>query len=71
MLEIRPLQRTDDLLAISNIYEQSWRYAYRGIIPDEYLDSIPSAQWASGLNVGSRYALLLFDNGKLFVRMPS
>lgn len=65
MIEIRPMKPTDDLLAVSNIYEQSWKYAYRGIIPDEYLDSIPSGQWANGLNVGDRHSLLLFDNGKL------
>lgn len=65
MIEIRPLQKTDDLLAVSNIYEQSWKYAYRGIIPDAYLDSIPSGQWANGLNVSGRHSLLLFDNDKL------
>lgn len=65
MIEIRPLQKTDDILAISNIYEQSWKHAYRGIIPDAYLDSIPHGQWANGLNVSGRYSLLLFDNGKL------
>ncbi len=62
MIEIRPMRPTDDLLAVSNIYEQSWKYAYRGIIPDEYLDGIPSGQWANGLNVSGRYSLLLFDN---------
>lgn len=65
MIEIRPFQKTDDLLAVSNIYEQSWKYAYRGIIPDEYLDGIPSGQWASGLNVSGRHSFLLFDNNKL------
>lgn len=65
MIEIRPLKPTDDLLAVSNIYEQSWKYAYRGIIPDEYLDRIPSGQWANGLNVPGRYSLLLLDDGQL------
>ena len=44
MIEIRPLQKTDDMLAVSNIYEQSWKCAYRGIIPDEYFDSILTGQ---------------------------
>ena len=65
MIEIRPMKPTDDLLAVSNIYEQSWKHAYRGIIPDEYLDGIPSGQWASGLNIRGRHSLLLFDSGKL------
>ena len=37
MIEIRPVKPTDDMLAVSNIYEQSWKCAYRGIIPNEYL----------------------------------
>lgn len=65
MIEIRPMRPTDYLLAVSNIYEQSWKCAYRGIIPDEYLDGIPSGQWANGLNVSGRHSLLLFDNDKL------
>ncbi len=65
MIEIRPLQKTDDMLAVSNIYEQSWKCAYRGIIPDEYFDSILTGQWANGLNVPGRYSLLLFDDGQL------
>ena len=38
---IRYLQQEDDLLEISNIYECSWKYAYRDIIPQDYLNSIP------------------------------
>lgn len=56
------MKPTDDLLAVSNIYERSWKSAYRGIIPDEYLDGIPSGQWANGLNASGRYSILLFDN---------
>lgn len=65
MIEIRSRKPTDDMLAVSNIYEQSWKCAYRGILPDEYLDGIPSGQWANGLNVSGRHSLLLFDNDKL------
>ena len=45
-MEIRPVNAHDDPLAISDIYEQSWRYAYRGIVPQAYLDSIPHGRWA-------------------------
>ena len=43
---IRYLQQKDDLLEISNIYECSWKYAYRDIIPQDYLNSIPKAKVA-------------------------
>lgn len=65
MIEIRLKSDSDNMLAISNIYEQSWKYAYRGIIPDEYLDSIPFGRWANGLNAPGRCSLLLFDDNKL------
>lgn len=64
-MEIRPLKETDDMLAVSNIYEKSWKHTYTGIIPDSFLNSIPSGQWANGLNQPGRHSLLLFDNGKL------
>lgn len=65
MIEIRPRRDTDDMSAISAVYEQSWKYAYRGILPDEYLDGIPTGQWANGLRQPGRHSLLLFDGGKL------
>lgn len=65
MTEIRPRRDTDDIYEISNVYEQSWKYAYRGIIPQEYLESIPTGQWANGLRQPGRHSLLLFDDRKL------
>lgn len=32
-MEIRYIDSNDDLKEISRIYEQSWKYAYKGIIP--------------------------------------
>ena len=45
-MEIRYLLPSDDLHKISYVYEQSWKYAYKNIIPQEYLDSIPVGHWA-------------------------
>ena len=42
---IRKMHQNDSREEISNIYEQSWKYAYKGIIPQAYLDSIPKGQW--------------------------
>lgn len=41
---IRKINPTDSREEISNVYEQSWKFAYNGIIAQEYLDSIPSGQ---------------------------
>ena len=39
-MEIRYINSSDDKNKISKIYEESWRYAYNGIIPQDYLDAI-------------------------------
>lgn len=43
-MEIRYVAQNDDPLEISGIYESSWKYAYKGIIPQEYLDSRSSLE---------------------------
>ena len=45
-MEIRPLRNTDDRFAVSRIYEESWKFAYKGMVPQAYLDSIPAGRWA-------------------------
>lgn len=61
-MEIRYMNQNDDLFAVSNVYEQSWKYAYRGIIPQAYLDSIPAGRWASGIARENMKSLLLLEN---------
>lgn len=39
----------DNPLEISKVYEESWKYAYQGLIPQDYLDAIPVGRWASGI----------------------
>lgn len=41
-MEIRRIQESDDRWKISRIYEESWKFAYQGIVPQDYLDSIPT-----------------------------
>ena len=40
-----------DKLAISRIYEESWKYAYKNIIPKDYLDFIEEGIWVSALDI--------------------
>lgn len=65
MIEIRAITAKDSMLAVSNVYEQSWKYAYRDIIPDTWLAGIPSGQWANGLKQPDRRSLILLDDGKI------
>ena len=60
-MKIRYLNENDDMNAISRIYEKSWKYAYKDIIPQSYLDSIPEGKWA---NTVQRFrTLVMTDNG--------
>lgn len=62
---IRKMNPSDRREEISNVYEQSWKFAYKDIIPQEYLDSIPSGQWCGALDHPSRYTLIMLDGDKI------
>lgn len=62
-MEIRYIKPADDRLAISRIYEESWKYAYKGIVPQDYLDSIPEGQWVSHIEQGNRKNLVMVQEG--------
>ena len=46
---IRRLTPSDDIDHVSRVYARSWKAAYQGIVPQEYLDSsrktLPSCGW--------------------------
>lgn len=64
-MEIRPLRKTDSRLEVSRIYEESWKSAYRGIVPQAYLDGIPAGLWAANLDRGDRRSIVLEEDGRL------
>ncbi len=63
-MEIRYLNADDDLREISSIYEKSWKYAYKGIIPQDFLDSIPEGRWADRINKSGMKSLVLCENSE-------
>lgn len=62
-LEIRYIAKSDDRLAVSKVYEESWKYAYKGIVPNDYLDHIPEGQWASRIELADRKNLVMVKDG--------
>lgn len=64
-MEIRYIYQSDDLLEICNVYESSWKYAYKDIIPQDYLDSIPTGHWVSGINKLRMNNLVVIENGSI------
>ena len=64
-MEICYITEQDDRLAISKVYEESWKYAYQGIVPQDYLDSIPEGQWASHIEQADRKALVMLEDDRI------
>ena len=62
---IRYVTSTDNLSETSEIYEKSWKYAYRDIIPSDYLDSIPSGHWASSITKDGMHRLVMTENNRI------
>lgn len=55
----------DDLLEVSGVYERSWKYAYKGIIPQDYLDSIPEGRWAKTVTREGMNSLIVTEGGRI------
>ena len=62
-MEIRYLTPSDDRKAVSRIYEQSWKHAYQGIIPQDYLDAIQEGRWAGNLDIPGWQNTVCLENG--------
>lgn len=60
-VEIRPLLPGDDRLALSGVYEASWRRAYRGIVPQDCLDALPAGRWSGFFDTPGVYTLVAVD----------
>lgn len=61
-MEIRLIKPSDNRFALSHIYEESWRYAYKGIIPQAYLDSIPTGRWAANFDQAEMNTIVMIQN---------
>jgi len=64
-MEIRYMLSTDDRRMISKVYEESWKAAYKGIIPQDYLASIPEGRWVTSLDKQGWKTLVCTDRGKI------
>ncbi len=62
-MEIRYITKSDDRLAISKVYEESWKYVYQGIVPQHYLDHISEGQWASHIEQADRNNMVMVQDG--------
>lgn len=63
-MEIRYITPSDNKNALSRIYEESWRYAYRGIIPQDFLDAIPEGHWVKNFDIPGWHTMVCIQNGE-------
>ena len=63
-MEIRHIKQSDNKNEISKIYEKSWKFAYDGIIPKEYLNNIPKGHWIPHLDNKDMHSLVLIESVK-------
>lgn len=64
-MQIRHIAENDDRYAISHVYEESWKYAYKDIIPQSYLDSIPKGRWADAIDNPEMHSLIMLKDEKI------
>lgn len=61
-MELRAVNNNDDFDAIGALYADSWREAYRDIIPAAYLQQLDGSHWNSILTSGQLQGLVLLED---------
>jgi hypothetical protein len=54
--------RAEEADDISRIYAESWKTAYKGIVPEGYLEELPHNRWTSMLMENPEKSFVLLDN---------
>lgn len=62
-MEIRYINSLDDRNLISKIYEDSWRFSYKGIIPQDFLDKIPKGNWNKNFDIADWKTVIFILDG--------
>lgn len=54
----------ENALKVSRIYAEGWKTGYKGIIDQDYLDSIPLDRWAKSVGNSQFHGFVLVENGE-------
>lgn len=65
MHHIRFLTPQDDLTAAAQVYTESWKTAYAGILPQRFLDKLSPERWLPVLKADPASSLGLFEEERL------
>ncbi|MCE1252882.1 MAG: GNAT family N-acetyltransferase [Anaerolineae bacterium] len=69
-MRIKRVTANDDLRAITQIYISAWKEAYRGIIPQDYLDTLSEKHWSPIFKASGLDTLVIME-GKRYVGVSS
>lgn len=62
---IRHITEDDDFNAVREIYEKSWKFAYRDIVPMEWMESRPKDKWGGNILHNGRTEIGAFDGDRI------
>jgi len=65
MLTIRPMTADDDFAAVAQVYTDSWKHAYRGLVPQRYLDKLRPESWIGLLKANPEANLIALLDGQV------
>lgn len=63
---MRDVTQDDDFAQIAAIYATSWKTAYRGMVPQDYLDQLSADYWTEKLAT-MKYGAVLLRHGERYI----
>ena len=64
-IEVERLAADDDLAAVARVYVRSWRHAYWGIVPQDFLDTLSEGFWQLGLEQSVDRTFVAREGGEI------
>lgn len=64
-MEIRQIMKNDDFPSIRELYYRSWKFAYRDIIPMEWIESRPKDKWGGNITENGRTEIGAFERDRI------
>ncbi len=65
MAVIRPLRAQDDFNEAGEVYVQSWKACYQGLLPQAFLDKLTRDRWSGMLRADPSASLGVFEDGRI------
>ena len=65
MAVVRPLCAQDDFDEVGNVYAESWKACYRGLLPQAFLDKLTHDRWSGMVRADPSASLGAFEDGRI------